>query len=108
VSLFGIETKDDCRETIDELLQLNRRAQDQSGEPRSAKEAIRAVKSRLREYYKIGDSGKGKSKMSPAEEQWFWPAIQKAYVSSPNLNDRSTWNSGLYEIELNLSHFRPK
>jgi predicted transcriptional regulator len=98
-SLYGIESEDDCRKKIDELLELHRRA-----EKAMNKESIAALKSQLKDYYERADD----SRMSAVERACFWPAIQEAYVRSPNLARPQTWRDGLYEIELNLRYYRPK
>jgi hypothetical protein len=102
-SLYGIESEDDCRAKIDELLELHHRAEEAMN-----KGTITVLKTRLREYYKMGDTEKGRNQMSPIESAWFWPAIQRAYVGSPNLASPKTWHDGLYEIGLNLRYYRPK
>jgi hypothetical protein len=102
MSLFGIESEDDCREKIDELLELHH-----SAETANSKEAIDALKSALRDYYRKADTLRGSQQMSPVEQQWFWPAIQEAYVKGPKLNSRQTWNDGLYNVEYYLRYYRP-
>ena len=97
-SLWGIETEDDCRKKIDELLELHSVA-----EREMTKEALAILKSRLKEYYKQVDS----RRMSRVEGQWFWPAIQSACVKGPNLGSRRTWPVGLYQIEAELRYHRP-
>jgi hypothetical protein len=103
MSLFGIESDEECREKIDELLELHARANDALN-----KEAIAALKSQLRDYYRKGDTNWGRQQMSQVEAQCFWPAIQEAYVRAPRLSSRRTWNEGLYEIEHSLCYLRPK
>ncbi len=98
MSLYGIESEADCREKIDELLELHARA-----ERTMNKESIRIIKDRLAGYRKAGNTNEGKRRMSSVEERWFWPAINEAYVKAPNLNAPKTWKEGLYEIHLNLT-----
>jgi hypothetical protein len=102
MSLFGIETDKQCREQIDELLILHSRASRAMD-----KETIAALKSQLRNYYREGDTSRGKQQMSEVEAHCFWPAIQEAYVRAPRLSSRLTSNEGLYEIEFALRNYRP-
>ncbi|SRR6266436_4374133 len=103
MSLYDIESEEDCREKIDELLGLHARA-----ERTMSKESIRVVKDRLGEYRKVGNTNEGKRQMSPVEKAYFWPAINEAYVRAPNLNAPKTWRDGLYEIQWSLRYYRPK
>jgi hypothetical protein len=103
MSLYGISSNDDCRARIDELLELKERAS-----KAMTKEEVGAVKSRLAEYYRMGDSQEGKAQMTRVEQAFFWPAIVEAYVRSPNLNSPRTWQEGLSEIESNLRYYRPQ
>lgn len=101
MSLFGIESKADCREELDALLELHDRA-----DRAKNKETIAALKFQLADYYQKGK--RGEQKMSPIEAQYFWPAIKEAYVRAPNLSSRQTWTEGLWEIEHALRHYRPR
>lgn len=101
-NLYGIESEQDCRNEIDKLLQSP------ALHGTVNKETIAALKSRIKEYYKKGDSLKGRSQMSPVERQWFWPAIHEAYVKAPNVSSRRTWNDGLHDIKYYLIYHRPK
>lgn len=103
MSLFGIESEEDCRQKIDALLELHGRA-----ERATTKEAVASLKAALKVYYDKGNSGKAKGEMSQVESSWFWPGVYEAFVKGPNLNDPSTWHDGLYEVQLNLSYYRPK
>ena len=103
MSLFGIESEDDCRREIDALLVLHARAKEEMSD-----EAVAAIKSALRECYDQGKTVRGTRQMSQVEEQYFWPAIQEAYTRAPNLNSRRTWNDGLWEIEHSLTWHRPR
>jgi hypothetical protein len=97
-SLYGIESEDDCRVKIDELLQkvyVARR--------KLVKDTVADLKSDLERYYKQRDD----VRMSQIERIWFWPAIQHAYVGAPHLGSPKTWREGLNEIELNLKYYRP-
>ena len=100
-NLYGIESAADCRKKMDELLELHRQAEQMMNTG-----TITAMKSTLKEYYKLGHSETGMDQMSKIERQFFWPAIQRAYVGSPNLNSPKTWGSGLSEIRLNLTYYR--
>ena len=102
-SLYGIETENACREKIDELLEITRRA-----EQAMTKLEIAALKSRLEDDYREGTAQKGQDQMSDVESTFFWPAIQDAYAKAPNLNLPKTWRDRLREIELSLRHYRPK
>jgi len=100
-NLYDIESKDDCREKIDELLEVCHRTEQVMN-----KETVAGLKNRLKEYYKMGDTNKGSDQMSPVERAFFYPAIRDAYVRSPKLNSPKTWREGLYEIESNLRYYR--
>ena len=103
MSLIGIETEEQCRTALDELLMLN-----QSAQSVLTKEAVFSVKSRLHELYKMGDGVKADKKMSKIERTHFWPAIREAYVSCPNLTSPQTWRSALSSVEDYLKYYRPK
>ncbi len=98
-NLYGIESDNDCGKLIDEPLELHRQA-----EKSMNKEMIAMLKSRLKDYYKQANQ----AKMSHVESAYFWPAIQEAYVRSPNLASPGTWREGLYEIQSSLKYYRPK
>ena len=103
MSLYGIESEDDCRKKIDELLQLTRTAQQQMN-----KEAISALKIRLKHYYDMGNSNKGEAQMSAVESAYFWHAVSEAYAwGAPNLNAPNTWREKLEEVEYKLKKWRP-
>jgi hypothetical protein len=101
-SLYGVETEQDCREKIDEVLQSPALCGTIN------KETISALKSRLKAYHQKGNNLKGRSQMSRAERVFFWAAIHEAYIKAPNVNSRHTWQKGLQEIESNLKYYRPK
>jgi hypothetical protein len=101
-SLYGVETEQDCREEIDEVLQSPALCGTIN------KETISALKSRLAVYHQKGNNLKGRNQMSRAERVFFWAAIHKAYTKAPNINARHTWRKGLQEIESNLKYYRPK
>ena len=103
MSLFGIESEEDCRKKLDELLELHARAKRAMD-----KETIAALNSQLKHYYRKGDTIRGRQRMSQIEAQYFLPAIQDAYVRAPRLSSRKTWNDGLYDIEHALRFLRPK
>lgn len=102
-SLYGIETEDVCREKIDELLEMCRRA-----EQAMNKLEIAVLKSRLQEDYKEGDTQKGRDQMSDVESSFYWPAIRDAYEKTPKLTSPKMWPAGLHEIASSLQHYRPK
>jgi hypothetical protein len=103
MSLFGIESAADCRRVRDTLLEMLEDAKRAMN-----KEAIATIKSRLKYYYQKGYSRRRGQQMSAVEEQYFWPAIQQAYVNAPNLGSRKTWTEGLSEIEHSLNYCCPK
>jgi hypothetical protein len=101
MSLFGIESEDDCRKEIDALLELHdaaRRAMN--------KETIAVLKSELGRHCKKGRSAP--EKMSSVEQRYFWPAVKEARAVAPNLGSRKTWSGGLDEIEHKLRSNRPR
>jgi hypothetical protein len=101
-SLYGIETDADCRRMLDELLELNRAAQEQM-----TKETVGAIKDRLKNYHQMASSNRGQSQMSEIERSHFQHAVTEAYVKAPNLNSRQTWHEGLSNIEYYLNYYRP-
>lgn len=102
-SLYGIETEDACREKIDKLLELCRRA-----ERAMNKLEIAVLKSRLEEDYKDGNTQEGRDQMSDVESTFYWPAIRDAYEKAPKLTSPRMWPDGLSDIVLCLRHYRPK
>ncbi len=102
-SLYGITTDAACRARIDEILALN-----QCAAQTMTRKDVEAVKVRLAECYKMGNSDRGKAQMSDVERVFFWPAIAEAYVRAPRLNSQRTWREGLSEIESNLRYYRPR
>ncbi len=83
MSLYGIETDDECWSKIDELLELTHRAQ-----KTRSKEAVATLKKGLKEYYDLGNTISGKSRMSPVERAFFWPSISEAYVCTGQSSTR--------------------
>jgi len=100
-SPYGIDSVIWCRAHLDELLKWSREAK---GCP--TKETITGITSRLKCFYKKGNTEKAQSQMSEIERAFFWPAIQEAYVKSPDLKKSSTWSEGLSDIERYLHHYR--
>ena len=102
-SLYGIETETDCREKLDELLELHQRA-----EQTPNKANVAALKSSLEAYFKKGNSQRGEARMSPIEQRYFWPAVREAFVRAPRLSAPATWSSGLYDVGFSLKYYRPR
>lgn len=102
-NLYGIETQDDCRRKIDELLEMTQQAQQTMN-----KEEISALKSRLETYYEEGNTEKGQDQMSWVESSFFWPAIREAYINAPKLNSPKRWGTCLYEIGSSLRYYGPQ
>jgi hypothetical protein len=102
-SLYGIESDAECREKINELLEMHRRAEQEMG-----KEAVKALTDSLTKYHKMGNSDRARKKMSEVEDHFFWPAISHAHAEAPKLNSSKTWQEGLAGIKLNLTYYRPK
>jgi hypothetical protein len=100
MSLFGIESEDDCRKEIDALLELHDNARRAMNE-----ETITALNSELARHHKRGRSAP--EKMSSVEQRYFWPAVQAAYAWRPKLSSRKTWNGGLDEVQHKLRSNRP-
>lgn len=101
MSLYGIETESQCWSKIEELLELTHRAKKVR-----TKEAVAALKKRLKEYYDLGNTNKARGHMSEDERVFFWPSISEAYVYAPKLNSLKTWDEGLSEIEWKLKKLR--
>jgi hypothetical protein len=102
-NLYGIESEEVCREKIDGLLEMTRRA-----EKAMNQEKVPAMRSRLETYYGKGNSQKERDQMSGVESTFFWPAVREAYAKAPNLASPTTWLEGLYDVASSLRHYRPK
>jgi hypothetical protein len=102
-NLYGIDSEDVCREMIDGLLEMTRRA-----EKAMDQEKISALRSRLEAYYGPGNTQTGRDQMSGVESAFFWPAVREAYVQAPNLASPATWLAGLYDVASSLRYYRPK
>ena len=102
MSLYGIETEGQCWSKIDELLELTQHAKKVR-----TKEAVTALKNRLKEYYDLGNSNMGHGRMSEDEKVFFWPSISEAYAESRlNVNSPKTWDEGVSTIEYKLNKYR--
>lgn len=102
-NLYGIESEDVCRATIDVLLEMTRQA-----EKTMDQEKISALRSRLSAYYVEGNTRTGRDQMSRVENAIFWPAVREAYVKAPNLSSPTTWLEGLYDVASSLRYYRPR
>jgi hypothetical protein len=102
-NLYGIESEDLCRATIDGLLEMARRA-----EKAMDQQKISTLRSRLETYYAQGNSQQGRDQMSDVESAFFWPAVREAYVKAPNLASPTTWLEGLYDMASSLRYYRPR
>jgi len=102
-NLYGIESEDKCREKIDGLLDMTRRA-----EKAINKEEISVLKSRLENYYEKGRTQTGQDRMSRIESAFFWPSIREASVRTPSLASPTTSLQGLFDIASSLRYYRPK
>jgi hypothetical protein len=106
MSLYGIETEDECRKAIDELLAMVDRAEEALKiDSITAKRAMEILKSRLEELYKKSNHT-NEGRMSAVEVAHFRPAIQDAYVNAPKLSSPKTWPEGLEEMRMNLRYRR--
>jgi len=107
MSLWGVESKDDCRREIDKLLAMVDRAEKRlQVNSITARPAVEELKSHLKDLYdKYNHTAE--PQMSPVEHAWFWPAIQDAYVIAPNLSSPKTWAEGLEAVRTNLRYRRP-
>lgn len=107
MSLYGIETEEDCRAKIGELLELQDRAAQAKGKD-ATRRATSDLNSRLAEYHKTAGATKRESCMSAVERAYFWPAIQEAYAFRANLARPATWSAGLDEVRWKLEKHRPE
>ncbi len=101
MSLYNIETEDQCWAKVDDLLELTRHAK-----ATPSVKTIGALKNRLKEYFDLGNTIKGKNRMSKVEQIFFWPSIYEAYVYAPKLNTPRTWSERLSEVEYKLEKLR--
>jgi len=102
-NLYGIDSEDVCRATIDGLLEMTRWA-----EKAMDQEKVSALRSRLAGYYGEGNTQTSQGRMSHVESVFFWPAIREAYVKAPNIASPTTWLEGLYDVASSLRYYRPK
>jgi hypothetical protein len=102
-NLYGIESVDLCRATMDGLLEMTLRA-----EKAMDREKVSALRSRLETYYGKGNTQEGRDQMSGVESRFFWPAVREAYVKAPNLASPTTWLEGLYDVASSLRYYRPR
>ena len=98
MSVYGINTAEDCKRKIGELLELNRLAEETTN-----KETVARIKTPLHHYYKQGEYKD--DAMSGIEKAFFFPAIQESYVKAPNISSRGTWKTGLADIEFYLTYY---
>jgi len=101
MSLYNIETEDQCWARVDELLELTRHAK-----ATPSVKTIGALKNCLKEYFDLGNTIKGKNRMSKVEQMFFWPSIHEAYVYAPKLNAPKRWSERLSEVEYKLEKLR--
>ena len=103
MSLYGIETADDCIKALDELIAMADAAQKalDIGSP-TARRTVTTLCVRLRELFKKNKHSRGPA-MSPVEQVHFWPIIQRAYISAPKLSSPKTWARGVANIKFALS-----
>jgi hypothetical protein len=102
-NLFGIDTEDDCREKLDELLQTCEDARQAMN-----KSIMSRLNDRLTEYHRMGNTNRGNDQMSTIEKNFFWPAIDGAHAIKPNVGSQQTWREKLYEVEAELQFYRSK
>lgn len=97
MSWWGIETEEQCDEALGELMCLHARVHGSlaDGDARRTKEYIKALKSKLREYYPVKTEGRAPSDV---EKNYLYPAVQEACAFAPKLNSPRTWNDGIYRI----------
>jgi hypothetical protein len=100
-NLYGIESEADCRQKMDELLEMCLHARQAMN-----REAMGVLKDRLKKYYKTGDGNRRNNRMSNIERTFFWPAIQGAYLNAPSLIAHRTWQAGLAKIESELLYWK--
>jgi hypothetical protein len=98
MSVYGIYTSEDCKKKFNELLALNRLAEETTN-----KETVGRIKNPLHNYYKQGDNKD--DAMSEVEKAFFFPAIHESYVKAPNINSRETWETGLADVEFYLTYY---
>jgi hypothetical protein len=102
MSLYGIETADDCVKALDELIAMADTAQNALDiDSPTARRPVTDLCLRLRELFKKNKHSLGPA-MSPVEQIHFWPIIQRAHISAPKLSSPKTWPRGVATIKLNL------
>jgi hypothetical protein len=98
MSVYGIYTAEDCKKKFNELLVLNRLAEETPN-----KETVAQIKNPLHRYYKQGEYKD--DAMSAVEKAFFFPAIHESFAKGPNINSRETWESGLADVEFYLTYY---
>jgi ElaB/YqjD/DUF883 family membrane-anchored ribosome-binding protein len=108
MSLWGVESKDDCRREIDRLLAMVDSALEcVRAKSMTARHAVEELKSRLTELLHKKYNYSSEGQMHPVERAYFWPAIAEAYVAAPNLSTPATWDVALEDVRMNLRYRRP-
>ena len=100
MSLYNIETEDQCWAKVDDLLELTRHAK-----ATPSVKTIGALKNRLKEYFDLGNTIKGKNRMSKVEQIFFWPSIYEAYVYAPKSTHRGRGAKGCRKSSTNWKSY---
>lgn len=110
MSLYGIETEDECKRAIRELVEMTNTAEEalRTGSM-TAKVAVEDLKLRVTELFKKNKRSFG-PRMSAIEEAYFWPAIQNAYIGLPKISSPKSWVKGVAKVKMSLryGHHQPK
>lgn len=103
MSLYGIESDDECTNALAKLVELASTAEEalQTGSI-TAKGAVEDLKLRITELFKKNKRRHSPS-MSAIEAKCFWPAIQQAYIHLPKMSSPKSWAAGVSKVKVSLS-----
>jgi hypothetical protein len=99
-SLYAIQTEDDCRARLGELLEMAQAARVASYDD-DKESLIRDLKKRLAEDRKKWDENRA----SRIEILFYRPAINEAHAHAPSLSRKKTWDRDLDEVAFQLKYY---
>lgn len=101
MSLWGIETAEQCREHLDRIIVRCHEAQTVP-----TPDSISTLRETLQEIV-IRYSPKTYKQMSTIEAAWFWPAVCQAHGHRPSLHERHRWQERIFKVLADLKSGLP-
>jgi hypothetical protein len=98
MSVYGLNTVQDCKSALEKLLVLVQTAKDTM-----TKNDVGRLKSTLRDSYEHGRYKQ--NQMSKIETSVFFPAVHESYAKAPNLTATTAWKTGLDDVEFYLNYY---